>query len=416
MEKKKRIWIIVLMVLLSLGVAVAFYWDVLVMYAAPQIPIRQALERAFLSLEQRFQESPGAVILGAYDDEGKNTFSVELRDPEGILPRRTMEIQADLLDPQLLFRGALPDDPRLGNVELFMGPDFFSIRSDALLGGGCYGITYDTFRQDILSIPLVKIAMPDALVDQWADSLDQLQKKMDWKVTLPHIPEVSVEDVRTAALGLWILRGRVTTQELMVGSQSLTCWKVRYQLDGKAACSLYEAVTGKSASKDQQIRLVFYLHQRSLVGLEFEASAGRPQLTASAFLGLDPMTDDLSLNTAGRAGEFHASVTSRQGRKTLRINDFRCDYDWDRQSGDLLLLLPGREPVPMKLKNIQNGFQAESPQLWSLIRNDPQVRDACTIRVTKGAEIQWPQYKNLDQWSLNDLLVLLSGIWGIIKP
>ena len=36
------------------------------------------------------------------------------------------------------------------------------------------------------------------------------------------------------------------------------------------------------------------------------------------------------------------------------------------------------------------------------------------MTIRKGSEISIPEYKNLDQWSLDDLKVLLGGIGSLI--
>lgn len=61
----------------------------------------------------------------------------------------------------------------------------------------------------------------------------------------------------------------------------------------------------------------------------------------------------------------------------------------------------------MKLTPAPDGFRIQS-SLWKNYDS--------TLTVTKGTPIQPPDCKNLDQWSLDDLLIFLNGVWSLIQP
>lgn len=75
--------------------------------------------------------------------------------------------------------------------------------------------------------------------------------------------------------------------------------------------------------------------------------------------------------------------------------------------------LPGREKAALQLAETETGFQIITPDLDNLLGWGSGKVRACTMTIAKGAEITPPGYKNLSQWSLEDLLVLLSGVGSL---
>lgn len=147
--KKSTLWGILAAVIAVWVVSAAVYWDVLVMYLAPQIAIESAFQTVCDDLEARYQESPLPIFLQGYDENGLQTVRLELLTSDGSKSR--LKVQADLKHNQIDMEGALPEKPSLGEVCLYLNKDYAAMTSSTLLAGGFYGITYDTFAQDLQS-------------------------------------------------------------------------------------------------------------------------------------------------------------------------------------------------------------------------------------------------------------------------
>ncbi|MDO5399854.1 MAG: hypothetical protein Q4F17_02595 [Eubacteriales bacterium] len=409
--KFKRFAMVLGAVLVILGASVYFYWDALVMYAAPQVPLKAALGTVFDALEQRYQDSPVPVLFRGYQADGLNSVQVELSQDGAVKGR--LEAQVDLEGNRLSFRGTLPEAQRLGSVSMYLDRERVALTSDTLLQGGYYGITYDTFRQDLGEIPLVSLLAPEALISQWEDSLKDIQQKMDWSVELPQLPEISMDDLKTATLALWALRGRTSVQNLRVDGQQRPCWKVAYALDGEPARLLWEKALNTPMPQDGQIRFAFYLWENALVRLELEAGE---TLACALDLGPDAREDDLNLTVRTDGLTRSLGLQTRQGRDTLLLDGTAYSWDWNRTAGDLTLLLPGKEPLPMTLTAAPEGFCLQSDYLWRRLRENPVQDYTCTLTVTKGTQFRTPEYKNLNAWSLDDLLTFLNGAWTLLLP
>lgn len=413
---KKRILPILAVLAVILVASAAIYWDAIVMYIAPQIPLKEALDAVFTGLHQRWQESPVPILLRGYDADGLNTSQLELTDPATGAVQGRLEVQSDLEGNQIAFQGTLPNAEKLGSASVYMNREFAALTSDALLQGGYYGITYDSFSQDIRSFPLVSLLAPEKLLNQWQEQMDDMQEQMCWELSLPELPEITLEELKTVSLGLWVLRGRVSTQTLDAGGEALTCWLVTYDLTGELAGFLWKAAANAPMPEDGRIRLSFCLYQKSLIRVELEAAAGEQKMAVHLELGPDAYQDDLSLTVAKENTSHTMALNTQQGRDNITVDGTTYAYQWDRPTGGLLLLLPDKDPLALKLTAAGDGFRVESDQLWRFVRKNALTNYGCTLTVTKGAEIQPPEYKNLDQWSMEDLMIFLNSVWTLIAP
>lgn len=414
MKRKQLIWQLIAAVFLILSVSAAVYWDVIMMYAAPQVALRRALESAVTSLEERYQESPLPILVKGYDADGLNIARVELKGKEDGITKGVLDVQTNLEDNQIFFRGTLPEAAKLGSLSVYLGHDHMALTSDTLLQGGYYGITYDTFRQDLQSIPLVRFLVSEKLVSQWEDSVLDLQKKLDWDISLPELPEIPVEGIKSATVALWALRGHASVENLEIEGQVQPCWKVDYRLREKIAGLIWENLMNIPMPEGGRVQFAFYLYQDSLVRVELNIEAGPKKIDGVLTIGPDIKQDDLMLDATINGVSQCFSLTAQQGRETLQLNGQSISYSWNPASGNFTLFLS--EPLPMKLTPAEDGFQIQSGRLWSLVRKNPVSDYDCIVTIKRGARIQQPEFKNLDQWSLDDLLTFLNGVWTLIQP
>lgn len=414
MKQKHLIWQLLAAVLLILAVSVAVCWDALVMYAAPQVPLRRALERAITSLENRYQESPLPILVEGYDSDGLNTARMELKGKDDGLTKGVLDVQTDLEENRIFFRGTLPEAAKLGSLSVYLDRDCMALTSETLLQGGYYGITYDTFRQDLQSIPLVRFLVSEKLISQWEDSLGDLRNELDWDLSLPELPKIPVEGIKSATVALWALRGHASVQPLDIDGQMQPCWKVDYRLREKTAGLIWEKLMNAPMPEGGRIQFAFYLFQDSLVRVELNIEAGPKKIEGILALGPDVRHDDIRLDARINGVSQHFSLTTQQGRESVQLNGQGISYSWNPASGDFTLFLS--EPLPMKLTPAEDGFQIQSGRLWSLIRKNPVSDYDCIVTIKKETRFQPPEFKNLDQWSLDDLLIFLNGVWTLIQP
>lgn len=406
--KKRQLWVLLSAIILILVTSVWIFRDVLVMYIAPQIPLSRALESAMVSLDERIKESPLPILLQGYDSNGKNTVYAELSDGE--FPIGTLQIQSDLEGNQIHLNAAFPEGSRLPRLELYMNRDFAAITSEPLLRGGYYGITYETFSQDLRSIPLASLLISSELKGEWEASVQELQEKMSWKVSLPDIPQVGFE-VKPALLALWVTRPDV--EVIQLNDPGRMCYQISYLVEGTRAKFLWEKIFKLPYTGCENIRLNCYLYQNSLVQLEFSGTAGKG--SAECVLTMAPDSTSLSLDIPNCAIDLTSVQEGEWSSNTIRVNNETYAYQWRSKTGDMVLSLPEKAQVSLNLTEVENGFHIQSNEIDGLMNKNLFKDGTWDVTVTRGANLTEPPYKNLDQWSFEDLLILLDGVWSVFK-
>lgn len=422
--KKKLLWIIPILLILALGIAVFLCWDMLIMYIAPQTVLRTALNNAIDGLDSRYQRSPVRIIAKGYAPNGQNTTQLVL-NTSAIGSREIcydMNVQTDLSNNQVLAKGIVSSDGKELDISAYLDGCFMAISSDSLLKGGFYGITYETFSDDLRGIPLVSLLVPNAAMEKWAASVSRLQIKMNQPHELPQIPDISIEQLKKITLAILPFRGETSREEILVNNQLETCYKLTYKVSGQQLGSVFGYLLDTDNPDSGQLTAAFYLYEKALVKVEFIALAEPDRASYVLSLGPDAGTDDLSIGVSkrekGERSRFSASVSTRvtgeTAEETICFNDTAISYVWENSTGDMRLTLPDRDAISLNLSEAESGFRVMTQDFGKLMGWSGDKTYDCTMTIRKGSEISIPEYKNLDQWSLDDLKVLLGGIGSLI--
>lgn len=422
MGRKK--WILgALIILLAAAVAVFVFWDTLTVIFAPKLVLSAAVSDGLEKLENRFDDSPLWILAEGVDEEGRNTTQMSLSTTDSLLGtiNYDMTIFSDWTRNQILAQGTVSPENSDLNLSVYLDREFAAITSAELLQGGWYGITYDTFSEDLQSIPLVSLLVPDNTVSQWEEDVSALQTFMNQSHKLPELPELSQEDVRALLLGILGLKSSVQRENCNINGQDLACWRISYHAEGKKVENLLSYIIEGDTSGGE-LNGVFYLYENTLVKLLLGGRAGEQGITCSLVLGLDASKDPLQFEMVNNNGEdvtnldamIQAAGDGNERTGSIQLNNSTVSYTWNSDSGDLLLTLPTTGDIRMTLSPAENGFQIITNDLSKILGSDSNTIGECVMTVGKGADIAVPEYKNLDTWSMNDLLVLLGGIGSMI--
>lgn len=440
MEKRKfRWWLLTVPVLLILGILAAVFRDAIFIWVAPKMVLTSALTKVFSQLEERFRDDPLLILARSVDPEGKYTADMELEMEKEILGKVSydMTVQADGAAHQLFAGGVAKTADRTLDLSLYMDAGFMAVSSEELVRGNYYGITYDTFAADLRKIPLLNLMVSDGLLAQWDASVQDIRERMNRTYALPELPEISQEDMRQLLLGVAAMPCEVEKCSVMLDGEAVACHKLEYRASGKQVGEFLSEVTNGAYSEDTAAVVSFYLYRNTVIKLMVACESGESTLSYSLILGLNPGEDALTLQGIrtgnGKSDEFLTTVTTQHGEDSYaetwniyRASDgagsrISVSYDWNPTSGEMVLK-SGDSTVSLNLTETENGFRLVTDDLARLMQiamqnvqtstKDTEIQ--CIMTVTKGAEITKPVYKNLDQWSLEDFLVLLGGVGSLL--
>lgn len=422
--KKSKWWLILIPLVLAVVFLAVIFWDAVVMVVAPKTVLSAAITDVFKKLEARFADCPLWIIAEGYDENGCNTIWMRLDTANDLVGdiRYDMTVQTDAANHQILAEGTAKTNGSELDLSVYLNPDFAALTSGDLLQGGFYGITYDTFSSDIRSFPLISLLIPNATIQDWENTLQEVQAFMGRSYTMPRMPEFTEEDMKMLMLGILALKSEVSKEEVTAAGQNRTCYKITYSEDGDQVKELLQYILDTEDQDDEEITASFYLYEDALVKVELSGTSGQNRIFCNIALGLDAETDDLSLQIIrdenGSRDAFSAIIsTRREGERymeTISVNNTAITYDWNPGSGDMKLYLPDRNPITLTLASAESGFQIRTRDLMELLALESDAEYDCTMTVTKGAEITEPSYKNMDQWSFQDLMVLLSGVGALL--
>ena len=436
MEQKKnkrgKLIIIFLVVLLILSVITVTFWDSIVIRVAPKAVLSSALTEVFARMEDRWQGNPLLMLAGSFNAEGKYRADVTADTVDELLGQISydMTVYTDASSNQLLAEGVI----RTAEMELalnaYFDNTFMAISSEDLLKGAYYGITYDTFSSDIRQFPLLTFLIPASTISEWETSISDIQTATNRSYALPKIPEISEEDIQMLLLGILALPSEVSETELELDDKVVSCHTITYNASGSQITDIF--------GTEAKVHAVFYLCENTVPKIELDLTSEQEINEFEIILGLDAGEDPFSVVYSQRKDETEKRISANVNthkENNLYSEDWSIQhsddeetrnlvfsYEWDVSNGDMLLTAGSGTPQKLNLKETEAGFLLKTEDLHGIIQAFTQEEHAtetqnpvsCEMSFSKGSTIKTPEYKNLDQWSMEDLITLLGGIGSLI--
>lgn len=429
--KKKLFAIGAAMLLLVIGTA-AFFLDSLAIWVAPKTVLSGAIYTAAEDLQQRWLRSPVSMLAACWNPEGQYAGHLDLNGENQLLGSVSyhMDIQADIVNNRILAEGIVRTQQNGLDLALYLDRDYMAVSSEGFLKGEYYGITYNTFSQDIRSIPLISMFINQDILAGWEASVENVQTVMNRSYQPPQLPQMKPEELRQALTAVLLLPGRVERDQIMVNGVVRGCRRVDYNANGEQVLSVLADLMDTGDGSDARIAASFWIWEDQLVKVSLQGQAGGNSIRCVLELlcGEDTVTVRLSRQEGAEENgfclEYYASEENGMLREAWTLsdqfdggeNERRFAYSWEPESGQLIL--DGEGSPRVTISKTEEGIVLHTEDLKSLWQNVseksvPGELSYCEVTINHGQGITPPEYKNLDRWSLEDLLVLLGGIGGL---
>lgn len=434
--KRKYLLFVLLTVLVAFAVAGFAFWDRIAVYVAPKAVLTEAVTDTITQLKQRYENSPVSVIGVQLDPKGCYTAQMELKTKNDLAGEiaYSMTVLADASRNRLQGNGIASASGNDLDISVYLDKDFMALSSDDLLGGAYYGITYESFSEDIRGIPLVDMFISDSILEQWDASVAGIQSAMGRSYQLPELPEISQEELQKAMTAILLLPSEISRVELPVGGVYGKGHRIDYSAEGEQVGELLRSLMDTGDGSDAVISASFYLYENQLVLMYLQGSAGENSVRVA--LELQTVSPDTITFRAERIENGqktglcvrHSAENSQSYLyETWSVYpNFEAagemkslSYRWEPVMGELVI--SGDMPVTLHIKETGYGLQIITDnfeRLSAMISGQPLNADAKSVSgsmtLRAGAEISTPGYKNISDWSLDDLLILLGGIGSLI--
>ena len=443
----KKKWWLIGVVLTALLLSLCFFGVRL--RIAPRLVLSRTLDKTVGQLVCRFEKSPVQLIGKALDSQGRQEVGLKLETESKHLGPVVydMTVLTQLGPNRIQADGAVITGGKVLDIQLYLDENFAALASQGLLEGRYYGITYETFSRDLREGQLLTALLGDRILNDWEASLASLGEKMAVDLTLP---EFRAEDIRNLLYGVLTLKPEIGREEILlptVGDHN--GFGVSFRATGteiSAAAEPYrQQLTGPflgwidkmGQDPESQICVKFSLYKGKLIQILAQLDMAGEAYECLAYLGEDPGEKTISLGLDAQTGSetrrFSLMIRTEQDEACYEevlhfvktengeAESTTVKYTWDLSSCDMVLdIRQDERKVEQRLNLTGEGetltirSQNIRPLLNFLLEQEKVKPAICTLTVSPGGYVTVPEYRNLDQWSGEDLLTLLTGFGGLL--
>ena len=427
---KRKWWLILVAVIVALLVTAAFFWQTLLLYFAPNLILAGALKDRISELEARFSVSPISVLARGIDPAGRNQADLQLmvsNERIGTI-QYDMNLQMEQKPKRILAAGNVTFQNTTMDLSLYLDKDFAAVSSKGILAGNFYGLTYDTFSQDIRANKWISMLVGESVLQSWETKVNSLQDIMRDTVV---ISDISGTNVKNLAMGILALDADVERISVDTNGSKEVYHVISYETTGQEIATGLEYLDMKlpaGLTPDDDVEISFWMQEGQICKIEIEAEGREVDI----FWGIAPIStvspDDIYVQYFENGNVQTLHVHSEQHEDMLQENIIytnnektEISYSWNAISGDLSMNVEAKGEghlLAMKLMPAENGFSVQTEDFGALLHlltgTHAFQHSSCTMTVSRGSAFETPDYKNFTNCSLEDLLTLLSGIGSLI--
>lgn len=434
MKMSKRFWLIPIALLIVICCLVFTFWDTLEIYLRPKTVLTRALTEAYSHLQARIEQNPLPIALRYLDPEGKQTAELHLQTVDPILGDIRYDMQLQTKPQAILAKGTVGYSSEKLALSAYLDHNFIAVSSDDLLQGKYYGITYSTFLQDIRKIPLLSWMIGENLLQKWNNSVLEIQKKVGNEPRIPEIPEIpeiSETDLQLLKLALAALPVKTERSVLTSEGEEIPCYRISGSVSGTYVTEALQQWIPLNAEEISTVSAAFYIHNNMVRLTEITVTAGDKRIELQAETGENPSEDPVYLKLIqvinDQTEEFSLKASrildpdifSERWIVTDKEEKYDIAYRWNPETGDLKLIFDGNREYSLNMTESENGLCIQSEHLSALYREvtrgpESQKVYTGTAVIRRGSDFEAPEFRNLDQWSMEDFLILLEGLGTMI--
>ena len=429
--KNKKFLFIFGGLLLTVAVFVVVFWQSLIVYLAPKLVLAGALKDRIAGLEARIAASPVPVLARGIDAEGCNQLDLQLDTANELLGtvQYDLRVQIQQHPKRLLADGQVSFKNEKMDLSLYLDDAFAAVSSREILGGKYYGLTYESFSKDIRANKLTAFLIGEKVLTDWETAVRGLQDVMQREA--PVLPDLSRIDPEPLVMGILAMEADVERIKVDLNGREERCHVISFEVSGGEIASGLQYLNlelPNMPAEDAQIKCSFWLKEQQLCKMGLTGESCDLDIywgdTAISFLAEDDIYIEYYNGNSFQTCKIHTEQMDNLYRETIVYTgeeNIKISYDWVASTGSLTAAVDtngGKSNIYLNLKPTENGFWLETQDFGALMHLLTGVPDSgnnpCVMTVTKGSDFETPDYKNFTDWSMDDLLTLLSGFGSLL--
>lgn len=393
-KKKGKWWLIPVAAVLAIVIAGAFLWKPLLLKFSPQTYLGMASAKTAKAMAKRSEGSPLS-LLNMGSDCGTMDVVLDYKDEFSGESTVKMSIASDLKAKKWAVNADLSAAGQDMDLDVYVDSDFLALRSNLIPEEDYYGLTYDTFADD-----LRKSAFGEMLTDSQIEQFDEIVQLFDDSIdrysNYEELLEPYIQLIEDYVKNLKAITG---SEKLELGDKQYKCDTIAYTLEQDELVDLLDEMIDKleddedlkdmflspissiygedldaswsdmvdelrdilnamDEETDAEGVLVYYIHSTRIVAADFDIElsehGGDGQINVDTMLtfGKDPSKDDMILDLEVEVDEetveFRcvSSVENKDGiyKNTLSVTggadddselDIKLITKWNRENGKL---------------------------------------------------------------------------------
>lgn len=248
---KFKLWMVAVPALLIIAVVLAFTWQSLLMMIAPRAALSLAAGSTSHSLEERYDGSPVALLNKVdFAEQSRLAFGADINYAGEAVKAK---IQLDYLKAQrqCAISASLRNSQKEYAANMYLDPEFAAASLNFFDAGTYYGLTFDSFKEDIK-----KSFLGQMLEDEQIDMIDTALQSMLDMYTMDTDEEALLEPYRQVIEDFVTeLEAQKGTAEAQLDGNTYQCNTVSFVLTEEAVVDLMKELI-KTLKEDPQMKVL----------------------------------------------------------------------------------------------------------------------------------------------------------------
>jgi len=397
-------------------IAVVLFW--LILQFIVRFLLCRDVRNILEILDSTINHSPVFSISDVLSNQSGFTINAEIQSSEN--KKCVMQIISQT--QRILANGEILQNDQNRTFSLYLDSDLLAF-SPGQSSDLYYSISFDTFRQDIGKLPVISWILQDSTIDKFHERLLSLSKIWNSTNGFLKIPEIKLDDNTNIQKLLWILPAEIDIVSLWQSEGTIPAVRALYKLRGNQIPFGLEKVFGYPNIKETDITATFYLNGNCLRMSELiVCKKGERILQISVEQNRNVLQNTLRFIVRNEVAEEEsgeiAIFLNTDGSEQWKIEGGQNDVSihWIPTSGELRMD-KRNNTLAVYYQAYENGFSIKTENIQNLIRfleiwntEGAEWNAGCKMDITKGADFQLPKLKNLNEWSLEDFVIILDWL------
>lgn len=415
MHRRRILYLFLFLTIGLLVICYCLFRDQLLIHLSPQAALHAAIKTTAAQLEMRFADTPCAGILEIINTEGQYEAEFSLAAEDAPVDSWVGKIYIDGSNKRLRSEGDVVYKGKEISGSIYADSDAIAYCADKNSNDGFLGVTFRSFSEDIQKMDIMNIFLSDQTLQTIELGLQQIKQVVNTDFFPIPAPLTEQDNLQKIFLAMMTFPCDTTRTTVALDGNAVNCLEISFTLDPRAAGNYIQ---------DPSV-IKFYLNNGQLIKMQLQSLAEGENALFSVVLGKDPQKNTIRISYKEIDIEINREDCNGEHTESAMVSGL-SDHVYCITSNAATGMIHVYPDEPQKQNRLMDfhftrlgkAMQVQSSdysELFQLIF--PEMFDengaysiSGSIVLAKGAAVPKQSYKNLDQWTAEDLLVIFQNL------